>query len=110
LSSYKGNLPKFLVQKFGEDAVRSMIAPDEKLSDVSRCKRAFRRSGKRYTILLAVRRIYSGGDRQFRSADVGKLAGVPSTTVGGILRCTKGVRNLGHGYWEFTGDPIEVEP
>jgi len=110
LRSYKGNLPKFLVDKFGEDAVRSMIAPDEKLTPDSRIKRTFRRSGKRYTILMVVRRIRAEGGRQFRSADVGKLAGVPSQTVGGILKCANGVRHLGHGYWEFTGDPIEAEP
>lgn len=109
MSTHKRNLPKFLVKKFGEEQVRNLISPDEKILPVSAMKRTNRNNGQKKRIVSALRHLRSRGDTWFRTRDAAAISGVSSPCIGNTLKFTSGVRFVAKGVWEFTGEPLAVE-
>lgn len=108
MSTHKGSLPRALVKRLGETAVRNMVAPEEKLTPASILAR--RKSKKRDKVAEALRLIQESGDTWFLSRDAAKLAGIEACSLANTLRSTKGVRFAGTGVWVFTEEPLAVEP
>jgi hypothetical protein len=78
------------------------------MSPLDRTYGARHRNSKNQKVEDELKRMQAKNHPRFVAMDLAKRTNHCTNGIGNVLRFTTGVRCLGKGQWEFTGEKIEV--